>query len=160
MTFALQILSQEIMKKPKKEIRTEIVINAPAQKIWSLLIQFENYSRWNPFIKEAKGRPVQGEQIFVRIEPPGAKGMSFRPRLLKVDQGKELRWLGKLFITGLFDGEHIFELQDAGNGTTRFIQRELFYGLLVPLFNKMLDNNTREGFEMMNRRLKELAEAA
>jgi len=59
---------------------------------------------------------------------------------------------------GLFDGEHKFELIDNNNGTTTFVQSEKFTGILVPLFRKMLDVNTRNGFSLMNEKLKELAE--
>ena len=50
--------------------------------------------------------------------------------------------------------KHIFELTDQGDGTTVFVQREKFKGVLVPLFQKMLDTNTLEGFNAMNRALK------
>ncbi len=36
--------------------------------------------------------------------------------------------------------------------------REKFKGILVSLFKKQLDNNTKRGFEEMNKKLKELAE--
>jgi hypothetical protein len=45
-----------------------------------------------------------------------------------------------------------------GDGTTTFKQSENFKGILVPFFKKSLDNNTKKGFEEMNRKLKELAE--
>jgi hypothetical protein len=40
----------------------------------------------------------------------------------------------------------------------RFVHREEFTGVLVPLLWRSLDRGTRRGFEEMNRRLKELAE--
>jgi hypothetical protein len=43
-------------------------------------------------------------------------------------------------------------------GKTTFIQSEKFKGILVPLFQKMLDNNTVAGFHTMNQKLKELSE--
>lgn len=66
--------------------------------------------------------------------------------------------MGHLIIPGLFDGEHIFELIDNGDGTTTFVQRELFGGILIPFFKKMLDVNTKQGFELMNKALKEQVE--
>src|ERR687898_2006844 len=71
----------------------------------------------------------------------------------------ELRWLGHLFVPGLFDGEHSLSIQPLEENRVRFVQREAFKGLLVPLFARSLDNNTRRGFEEMNRALKERAEA-
>ena len=42
----------------------------------------------------------------------------------------------------------------------RFVQREIFSGLLVPLFAKDLNTKTKQGFEAMNQALKQLAEQA
>lgn len=141
-----------------KEIKTEILINATSEKVWSILTNFENYPNWNPFIKSIKGEVKVGNKIIARIEPPQSKGMTFKPKILTYETNKELSWLGHFLFAGLFDGEHKFELIYNGNGTTTFIQSERFKGILVPFFKKQLDNNTKKGFEEMNDKLKELAE--
>lgn len=142
------------MAKQPKEIKTEILINSNPAKIWNILMDFERYPTWNPFIRSIKGQPRIGFKITIRLEPPDAKGMTINPTILEKDNERKFRWLGHLLFPGLFDGEHIFELIDNKNGTTTFIQRELFKGLLIPLFNKLLDDNTRRGFEQMNQQLK------
>lgn len=141
-----------------KEIRTEIRIQATPEQVWSILTNFSNYPQWNPFIKSITGIPLVGQKITARIEPPKAQGMTLTPVVLAYTPNKEFRWKGKLLIKGLFDGEHIFELIDNGDGSTTFIQREQFHGILIPLFNKMLEVNTVNGFHLMNQKLKELAE--
>lgn len=148
------------MAKQPKEIKTSITINAPVAKVWQVLTDFEQYPAWNPFIKSLTGDVKVGNTIAARIEPPGAQGMTFKPTVLAFDINKEFRWKGKLLVSGLFDGEHIFELTDNGNGTTTFVQREVFTGILVPLFAKMLDNTTLAGFNQMNEALKARAEVA
>jgi hypothetical protein len=112
----------------------------------------------NPFIPSITGEVAVGNTITVRLEPPGARGMTIRPKVLAFEPNKELRWLGHLFFPGLFDGEHTFELIARGDGTTTFRQTEKFSGILVPLLRKMLDENTANGFNLMNRKLKESAE--
>ncbi len=141
-----------------KEIKTEILIHSTPEKIWSILTNFNNYPNWNPFIKSIKGEVKVGNKITVRIEPPESKGMTFKPKVLTFEPNKELSWLGHLMFAGLFDGEHKFELIDNGKGITTFRQSEEFKGILVPLFKKQLDNNTKRGVEEMNKKLKELAE--
>lgn len=141
-----------------KEIKTEILINASPEKVWAILVDFDNYPNWNPFITSIKGQVKVGSKISARIELPGAKGMTFKPKVLAFETNKEFRWLGHLLFPGLFDGEHKFELIDNGNGTTTFIQSEKFKGILVPFFKKQLDNNTTNGFNEMNQKLKVLAE--
>jgi hypothetical protein len=140
------------------EIKTEILIKARPEKVWTILTDFFNYPNWNPFIKSINGEVKVGNRITVRMEPPEAKGMTFKPVILTLNTNKELSWLGHLLFAGIFDGEHKFELIDNGNGTTTFRQNENFKGILVPFFKKQLDNNTKKGFEEMNKKLQELAE--
>ena len=141
-----------------KELKTEIVINATLGKVWAVLTNFANYPNWNPFIKSLTGDVKVGNTITAKMFPPNASPMTFKPKVLAFEKNKELRWLGHLLFKGLFDGEHIFELKDSGNGTTTFYQSEIFTCILVSLFAKQLDNNTRRGFVLMNEKLKEMAE--
>lgn len=84
--------------------------------------------------------------------------MSFRPIVLKAERGRELRWRGRFLLPGILDGEHIFSIEPLGENKVRFVQREEFSGLLVPLAWRSLDTDTRRGFTEMNAALKEQAE--
>ncbi len=139
----------------EKAITTEILIKATPEKVWSVLTDFNHYPKWNPFIKSILGNVAVGNTIKACIEPPGASGMTFKPRVLVYTEAKEFRWLGHMLIKGLFDGEHCFRLVDNQDGSTTFIQSENFTGILVPLFSKMLVTNTAEGFRQMNEKLKQ-----
>ncbi len=97
-------------------------------------------------------------QIKVYLQPSGARGITFRPRVLKAEPDRELRWLGHFLIPGLFDGEHVFTIEPLEVGRVRFVQHEIFTGLLVPFFMRWLEKDTRRGFEEMNRALKLRAE--
>ncbi len=143
-----------------KELRSEIEIEASAERVWQLLTDFAHFPQWNPFIRRASGNAKVGQRLEVNIQPSGANGMTFRPTVLKAEPNRELRWIGRLLIAGLFDGEHIFTIEPLGTNRIRFVQREIFTGLLVPLFAKGLDTDTQRGFEEMNRALKAQAEQA
>lgn len=143
-----------------KEIRTEIEIRATARRVWNILTDFASFPQWNPFILRAGGRIRAGERLDVRIQPPGERGMNFRPTVLRAEPDRELRWRGRFLIPGLLDGEHVFTLDPIGTDRVRFIQRERFMGLLLPFFARKLDAGTRRGFEEMNRALKARAEGA
>ncbi|HMQ05408.1 MAG TPA: SRPBCC domain-containing protein [Pyrinomonadaceae bacterium] len=142
----------------KKQLETEIEINAPAERVWKVLTDFHAHPIWNPFIKELRGKPVEGEKLRVFIQPPGGKGMVFKPTVLKAEENRELRWLGKLFVSGLFDGEHYFLIEPLDENRVRFVHGENFSGLLVRLFAKGLDTGTLAGFREMNEALKSRAE--
>jgi hypothetical protein len=89
-----------------RELRTAIEIEATPARIWEILTDFDSYSEWNPFVRNISGQAVRGTQLEVRIEPPGGRGMSFKPTVLEAEPERELRWLGRLLVPGIFDGEH------------------------------------------------------
>jgi hypothetical protein len=144
----------------KRELATEIEIDASPEKVWKMLTDFEGMADWNPYIVSISGNLTPGERLRVRLKQPNRKAFDIKPRLLTVSPGRELRWLGKLGIPGVFDGEHIFEIYPIGDRGVRFVQRERFSGFLVPLLWNMLDTDTRDGFEQMNLALKQTAETA
>jgi len=143
-----------------KELRSEIEIEASAERVWRMLTDFDAYPEWNPFIRIVSGRPEVEERLVVRMRPSGTRGMTFRPTVTKVEPNRHLRWLGHLLVPGIFDGEHIFEIEELERDRVRFVQREVFKGLLVPLLARSLDTDTQRGFEEMNRALRERIEVS
>ena len=142
-----------------KELHSEIEIDASAEVVWGILTDFASYPEWNPFVRKISGEPKVGERLEVRLEPPGSRGITLKPTVLNAEPERELRWLGHLLVRGLFDGEHSLSIHRLGEDRVRFVQGEIFRGVLVPLFARSLDNSTRRGFEEMNRALKVRAEA-
>lgn len=140
-------------------LSTEVDIEASPAKVWSVLADFARYPEWNPFVRAVEGRPEPGTRLHVTVQPPGGKPMRFRPRVLAAVPGAELRWLGRLGLPGLFDGEHRFMLAPHAPGVTRLRHEEHFSGLLVGAMKRQLDTGTRAGFEAMNAALKARAEA-
>jgi hypothetical protein len=143
----------------RKELATEIEINAPPERVWGILADFAKFPEWNPFIREVSGKLEKGQKLKVTLRPSGGRSIKMSPTVLVAEPGKELSWIGHLGIPGLFDGQHIFELKTAGSGKTTFVQRELFGGLLLPFLTGMLRNETARGFSEMNSALRGRAEA-
>jgi hypothetical protein len=141
------------------EIVTEIDIAAPAERVWTVLTNFASYPEWNPFITRISGELRVGARLEARVVPPGSRGMTFRPRVVALEANRELRWLGRLGLPGIFDGEHAFRIEPIGPDRVRFVHSERFSGMLVPLARRSLDRGTRQGFEALNRALKQRAEA-
>jgi hypothetical protein len=137
----------------KKTIKTSIRIQATPAKVWQILTDFDRYPNWNPFLKFIKGEVEEGNTIHIH-----AGSMEFRPMVLAFEAEKEFRWIGNLLLKGLFDGEHSFIIEDLQDGTVNLKHEENFSGLLVGIFPKKLFTKTKEGFNEMNQKLKELAE--
>jgi hypothetical protein len=139
-----------------RRIETAIEIAAPPSAVWDVLVDFAAYPDWNPFIRLLQGEATVGARLEVTVQPPGGKPMTFRPTVLVAEPASELRWLGRVLMPGLFDGEHGFRLEPTAGGC-RLHHGETFSGLLVPLFSRMLDG-TAQGFGALNQALKERVE--
>jgi hypothetical protein len=141
-----------------RQLHSDIEIQATPERVWDVLSDFDAYPDWNPFIIRAAGQPTVGGQLRLRMRPPGRRATSFRPEVLDAEPGRKLRWLGRLFLPGVFDGEHSFIIQPSGPGRVRLTQHEEFRGVLVPLLFGYLQAPTLAGFQQMNQALKDRAE--
>ena len=74
-----------------KELHTEIEIDAAAERVWQVLTDFDAFPEWNPFIRSIEGAPDQDSKLKAFIQPSGARGMTFKPTVLRAAPGKELR---------------------------------------------------------------------
>ncbi|MCF2533090.1 SRPBCC domain-containing protein [Yinghuangia soli] len=139
-----------------RKIETQVVIEAAPEQVWAVLTDFARFGEWNPFIREAEGEVRVGARLRLKMFPANGKPMVFKPRVLVAEPGVELRWIGRLFVRGIFDGEHYFrlvEIPGADGPHTRVEHGELFGGLLVRALGKMLDG-TNGDFEALNQALR------
>jgi hypothetical protein len=138
------------------DIHTDVTVEAPAETVWAVLTDFEAYGEWNPTLA-VEGRPEEGARL--RVSPgPEAGGPTFRPRVVRVDPGRELTWRGKLYVRGLFDGVHSFRIEDVGEGRSRLVQDERFSGLLVRPILARYGAETERNFHAANEALARRAE--
>jgi hypothetical protein len=136
-------------------LKTSIDIQAPSERVWSIVADVEHYHCWNPFFVRAAGALREGESLRLTMQPVGKDAQSFAPKVLEVTSGRRFVWRGRLFMPGLFDGKHVFTIERLDPSRTRFTQEESFSGVLVPFAGL---GPYREGWERMNHALKARAE--
>jgi hypothetical protein len=133
-----------------KEIRSEIDIQASAEKVWQVLTTLDKYSEWNPFLQHASGKAELGEKVDVTFKN-GSKDMILHCIVVKVEPNHELRWKYHIGLPFLYQGEHSFVIEPSGDNRVHFIDKEIFTGLLVPFLVKENDNG---GFAAEDQALK------
>jgi hypothetical protein len=141
-----------------KTIETQIKASSTPEKIWKILINFEEYELWNPFMIKVVGDAKLGSKIMVKIQTMRGKQRTYYPTITRLEINKELRWKGKSFLPGIFDGERIFIIEKSTDNKVSFIHKEIFTGLGVKLVGDKLDEDLRESFDKMNIALKTKAE--
>jgi hypothetical protein len=143
----------------KRQISHTVEIDASPAEVWAIVADTSSFPSWNPFIRKLEGELRTGAKLAVTIEPPDRRSTNFRPTVLAAEPARELRWLGRVLVPGIFDGEHSLLLEPTATGGTRFTQAERFSGILVRPFSGTLDS-TELGFRQMNEALKARAEGA
>jgi hypothetical protein len=139
-------------------IEHTIDIDAPADAVWAVVADFTHYAEWNPFLVHASGELREGAPLDITFKAGTRKPVRMRPTVVAVEPGRSLRWKGRLPIPRLFDGEHELRVDPIDAHHSRFVQRERFRGLLVPLLGRLL-RDTEASFAEMNAALKHRVES-
>lgn len=140
-----------------KELHTEIEIQSTPERVWQILTNLDQYPEWNPFIYLAAGRANVGENVDIKVRS-GSKETTLHCTVVKAEPGRELCWKYHVLLPALFSGEHSFRIEPIGENKVRFVDREIFSGLLVQTQSRDIDTNSKQGFEAMDRALKRKAE--
>ncbi|MET0067070.1 MAG: SRPBCC domain-containing protein [Candidatus Thiodiazotropha sp.] len=152
--FLISLLSAGCAALPEKTVHTAIVIEAPRERVWEILIDNGAYPQWNPYHVTVEGAMTLGSRLDVEIHKPNGERVEIAPRVLRLVPFEELTWGGG--IKGIFHGEHVFQLTDLNGTATRLVHKERFRGIAIPFASlEAID----EGYAMMNRALKAHAEA-
>lgn len=139
------------------ELRTEIEILAPPERVWRALTDFGAYHEWNPFITSVSGQLDVGGELEVSLSPPESEERRVRAKVLVRDEPGELCWLERRFLPGVFDCEHFFRCSGTDAGHTRLVHGGNFRGLLLRFSGEQLKQLAR-GFVYMNEALKRRVE--
>jgi hypothetical protein len=139
-----------------RTISAVIDIAAAPRQVWAVLADLDAYPDWNPFIRSASGQLTVGSTLTMRMVPAEGRAFTTRGRLLAVQPGVLLRWVGRLIVPGIFDGTHQFALEDLG-GHTRLTQSETYRGMLVAFTGKTI-TKTESDFRALNQALKQRVE--
>ena len=137
--------------------RNEIIISAPVEKVWNILVDLDKYSEWNPLLYQASGKVEVGETVFVYAKT-ASKDMKFTCKVNRVEPFREFAWRFPVIHPILFRGEHIFRIEPFGEEKTKFLDREWFKGILLPTQAKDLETNGLMAMIEMGKALKDRAE--
>lgn len=148
-----------LLSRTSFEIRDEIEINVPIEKVWAAIIDFESYKNWNSQLTFLGGSVQPNGKLHLKLSAAGAKPYEFKPDISYWQEKKQFAWIAKTGLPRIFDGEHFFELKDLGNGKTLLTNREEYRGVLSQLFKQLpMMKTAPDGFRKMNSELKNFLE--
>jgi hypothetical protein len=158
--FIVVLVVLVILTFTKFEIRKEIDINATVNRVWAVIIDFENYKNWSTQLTYLGGEVKLHQKLHLKLSAEGAAPYEFEPIVSHWEENKKFAWLARTGLPRIFDGEHFFELNDLGNGRTQVINREEYRGLLSMIIRQLpMMKTAPQGFEKMNAELKAFVES-
>lgn len=127
-------------------VRVELVIPAPRRVVWDVLVDYGRYPEWNPFTVGVTTRGRVGDSVLLDVRLAG-RTLKLRERIRVYEPLRRVGWGLNLLHGTLLDCTRVQELEDAADGTTRYVCFESFRGLCVPLFFGWTRAAMQEGFE-------------
>jgi len=142
-----------------QEIKTDIEILAPPSKVWPILTDINKWQDWSPIIKESRGEASVGSELTIAMigKEEGEDGPIYNPIITELNEPKQLRWRAHMLTDFIFTNYKVLELEETSSGT-RLIHKEMFKGLLAPIFCGQMEEGVPPMLKAMNRALKEIAE--
>lgn len=136
------------------EFRVSRTIEAPIDRVWGLLTDVSEQSRWNSTLVSIEGEIREGGQVTLvsTVNP----GRTFKLTVSHVSAPHRMTWSDGMPL-GLFQGIRTFELADR-DGATEFTMVERYRGLLAGLITRSIPDMT-DSFAEYGDALKTAAEA-
>ena len=130
-------------------------IAAPVERVWALLTDTAEQSRWNKTLVSIAGDIAEGGEV-VLVSTVNPK-RTFKLQVSDVAAPNRMTWSDGMPL-GLFKGVRTFVLDDR-DGTTEFTMTESYSGPLAGLISRSIPDMT-ESFEGYADALKAAAESA
>jgi hypothetical protein len=110
-----------------KSFATSILINAPAERIWDILVDVANWPSWNTTVDKVDGEAALGRKVsvYARISP----GRAFPLTVTEFAPPHRMVWRGGAPF-GTFVGTRTYELIPMDDERVRFEITESFTGFM------------------------------
>ena len=130
-----------------------ILINAPVEKVFDIIIQYEKYAEFLSEVKEVRTSGRQGNEVNVHYKVDVVKTINYTIRV-KEERPTRMSWT---FVEGEFmkDNKGSWVLEPAGEGKTKATYNaEMALGALVPksIVNALVETSLPKMLEAFKRR--------
>ena len=116
----------------KKTFQVELVIPAPSEAVWAVLMDTESYHDWNPVFVAVDGQYREGATVTNSVRFPDGSIVGMKAEIRTLTESRELRQSGGMSGIMTFDHQWLLEPVEGG---TRVIQHEVDRGLWLWFWN-------------------------
>lgn len=139
-------------------IESEIQIQAPVETVWSVLVDLDAYSTWNPFTPRVETDFQLGSDVVLHVRlKPGKPLHRQTEKMLVFAEGEKMAWgIDRAFPVRTI---RVQKLERIDAQCTRYYTSDAFHGVLTPLVMAMYRGAIQRGFDDVGRALKARCEA-
>ncbi len=105
-----------------------IDIDAPPERVWSLLTDAAAMERWNSTVSTVEGPIALGSKLKLTVP---VSDRTFSPKVTAFEANRTMTWSEG--AAPMFKGVRVFTLEPQGDGRTRFSMAEAMSGLMTPM---------------------------
>lgn len=145
------------ISKLQANIYTDIVIDAPANKVWETLTDFSKMPNWSSTLKGLSGEVKNGGKVIVKFDLGNGQVVDIPRSPLLYSEGVFFGWSGEIRFKGLTDN-HKYRVEAISKCQSRFIQTEEFAGENPDITPIALANMSIERYKIFNKELKKEVE--
>ena len=136
----------------------EITIEAPAELVWEVLLDFENYSQWNVFCPQVTGEPVVGSALHMMVDL--GNGLQEQVETVtKVEPFRTIVWSMENKPGDPIHADRIQSITPIDDARCRYNSVDEFSGEAVAMMLEMLGEKVEQGFNRCAQGLKARAES-
>jgi hypothetical protein len=138
-------------------IEHQVIIHAPAQRVWHVLTDLERYGEWNRYATEAHGRLEAGGEVEI-VAHLGNSTQRVNNRVLEIIPEHKLCWVSLNWYAFLVRGTRCRSLQTQPDGSTLFGEREIMAGPFARIVVGLMREQLAAGLQAECESLKAEAE--
>lgn len=120
----------------KREYSARIDIDAPAMRVWEVLVDLRGYPAWNPFTPRAESTLEVGAPVTLHAQL-GKRLVRQVDVVLTVEPGRELAWGKHMGHRRMLDAVRRQILTARPGGGCTFTSTDRLDGLLAPLVDRL-----------------------
>lgn len=155
----LGIVYLSISGRKMQTVETQIEIQAPPEKVWSIITDIDQWQDWSPTINASSGTAAVGSTVSITMmsKEAGKDGPKYNPQIIQMDEPNYFHWRAHMMAGFIFTNDKIIELEKTESGT-KVTHKETFKGLMAAAMKGQMEKGVPPMLNMMNDALKEKAE--
>jgi hypothetical protein len=139
-------------------VQANATINAPAARVWAVLVDLDHYGEWNTFVPSMQSAFQVGSILRMRVQMRKSMRTTSAETITAIEDQRLLAWKTRSPAWWL-RGERFQVITSIDEHTTIYETQESFKGLLAPLVQLLFEHDLQRGFAAVARDLKARAES-